>query len=137
MQKINSSNFTNPNTVLYGHNMADGSMFATIRYYWGEDYFKAHPYVYIYTPGHILTYEVYSAFQYDDRHILNSFNFYNEDSYGEYLAMTKNPRAMLRQVHINHDPTTSDRILTMSTCTGYPHQRFLVESVLINDQLTD
>lgn len=136
MQKMNSADFGNPNTVLYGHNMADGSMFAFIRWYWGEEYFDAHPNVYVYTPGHILTYRVYAAFAYDDRHILNSFNFYNDKEYGEYLAMTKDPPAMLRQVRPEIPVTTEDKILTLSTCTGYPHQRFLVEGVLIDDQLT-
>lgn len=136
IQQINRADFTHPNTVLYGHNMANGSMFAAIRKYRHEDFFNENQYVYIYTPGHILTYHIYSAFVYDNRHILNSFDFSEPEEYGAFLSQTLNPISMSRQVREGVEVTTEDRIITLSTCTGNSRERYLVEGVLIDDQPT-
>ena len=48
-QMMNSMDWTDRNTVLYGHNMRDGSMFAGLHKYEDSEYFSEHPYVYIYT----------------------------------------------------------------------------------------
>lgn len=136
MQKFNSGDFTDPNTVLYGHSMANGSMFAALHKFRKEAFFEENRYVYVYTPGHILTYEIYSAFVYDDRHILNSFDFHSEAGYEDYLSLTRNPTSMIRRVRPDVDVTTADRIITLSTCTTKEHERYLVEGVLISDQLT-
>ena len=136
IQQINREDFSHPNTILYGHNMANGSMFAAIRKYRQKDFFDEHQYIYIYTPGHILKYQVFSAFVYDDRHILNSFNFYEEEEYNAFLQQCLNPISMTKQVRDGITVTTADRIITLSTCTGNSRERYLVEGVLIDDQLT-
>lgn len=60
--------FSTPVTVLYGHNMKDGSMFHPLLSYRDEEYFKENPYFTIYTPDGEKTYRVFSAFcrNYDD-----------------------------------------------------------------------
>ena len=136
IQQINRKDFTHPNTVLYGHNMANGSMFAAIRQYRHEEFFNENQYIYIYTPGHILTYHVYSAFVYDNRHILNSFNFSDPEEYDAFLQQTLNPVSMSRNVREGIEVTTEDRIITLSTCTANSWERYLVEGVLIDDQPT-
>ena len=136
IQQINREDFSNPNTILYGHNMANGSMFAAIRKYRQKDFFDENQYIYIYTPGHILKYQVFSAFVYDDRHILNSFNFFDGAEYDAFLQQCLHPISMTKQVRDGVKVTTDDRIITLSTCTGNSRERYLVEGVLIDDQLT-
>ncbi|MBQ9842271.1 MAG: class B sortase [Clostridia bacterium] len=136
MQQMNRADFTHPNTVLYGHNMRNGSMFAALRKYRDKEFFDEHQYIYVYTPGHILTYRIYSAFVYDNRHILNSFNFSKPEEYQLFLDQSLNPRSMTKQVREGVTVTTDDRIITLSTCTGNNRERYLVEGVLIDDQPT-
>ena len=136
MQRLNMADFSDPNTVLYGHYMKDGSMFADLHQFRKEKFFAEHEYIYVYTPGHILTYRIYSAFVYDNRHILNSFEFSDPVEYGEFLEQTLHPTSMKRQVRDGVSVTTDDRILTLSTCTTRSSERYLVEGVLIHDQLT-
>lgn len=45
-----SSDFFDFNTVIYGHNMRDYSMFAPLLDYQDPDYFKEHPVMYLLTP---------------------------------------------------------------------------------------
>ena len=73
-EMANNTDFSDPVTVLYGHNLQNGTMFSTLHYFENEDFFNEHDTLYIYTPGHALTYRVVSAYLYDDRHILNSYN---------------------------------------------------------------
>ena len=136
IQRNNTWNFSDPNTVVYGHNMKNGSMFGSLKKFRKADFFDANRYIYVYTPGHILTYEIYSAFVYDDRHILNSFDFSSEEEYAEFLSATLSPKSMTRNVREGIEVDTNDRIITLSTCVGVKSQRYLVVGVLINDQQT-
>lgn len=136
IQKLNSPDFSDRNTVLYGHNMANGSMFSWLHQYKKKAFFDEHSTIQIYTPGHILTYEVYSSFTYDNRHILNSFNFNNDEDYAAFLQQTLKPASMTRQVREGISVTTNARIITLSTCTASSSQRLLVVGVLTGDQPT-
>ncbi len=137
IQQINRADFTHPNTVLYGHNMKNGSMFAALHKFRDKDFFTENQYIYVYTPGHVLTYRIFSAFVYDDRHILNSFDFSDPDDYATFLDQSLNPISMTKQVRKDVSVTTEDRIITLSTCTSYGRERYLVEGVLIDDQPTN
>ena len=136
IQKMNYKDFSDPNTVIYGHDLYNKSMFTPLRKYRNADFFNKNDTIYIYTPGHILTYKIYSAFVYDDRHILNSFDFYNVEDYNSFLSQTLNPSSMVRQVRQGVEVTTDDKIITLSTCTNNKSERYLVVGVLVNDQLT-
>ena len=134
---MNAKDFSDPVTVLYGHHMLDNSMFSTLYYFRDQQFFDTNEFFYIYTPGHILTYRIVSAHQYDERHILNSFDFSKEDVFREYLDEISNPRSMLADVRDGIQLTTEDRIVTLSTCISGGSMRYLVQGVLIDDQPTN
>lgn len=71
-QMCNKRDYSDRVTVLYGHNMANGSMFATLHRFYDADFFNKNRYIYVYTPDRKLTYEIVSAFEYDNRHIMNT-----------------------------------------------------------------
>lgn len=135
-QKHNSLDFTDPVTVLYGHNMKNGSMFSDLHKFENTDFFNEHDSIYIYTPGHIFTYTVVSAYVYDDRHILNTFDFSKKKDLKEYINSLTEPHAMVCNVRDNISVSVNDRILTLSTCTSNDSQRYLVQGVLTDDKLT-
>lgn len=59
---INKRDFTDDNTILYGHNMRNGSMFAGLKQFTTQSYMDKHPYVYIYLPnGNINVYSIFST----------------------------------------------------------------------------
>jgi sortase B len=136
IQKLNDRAFTDPNTVIYGHNMKNGTMFSDIRKYRRRAFMDEHPNIYVYTPGHILTYEVFSAFVYDDRHILYSFDFGNEEEYGSFLSTCLAPKSHTKMVNADTSVTTKDKIITLSTCTGVDTERYIVIGVLRDDTPT-
>ncbi|MBQ2001022.1 MAG: class B sortase, partial [Clostridia bacterium] len=51
-QKLNQRDFTDPNTLIYGHNMANGTMFRHLHKFKNKSFFEENQYFYIYTRGH-------------------------------------------------------------------------------------
>ena len=135
IQRLNSNRFTDPNTVIYGHNMKNGTMFQNLHKFRNKDFFDANEYFYIYTPGHIYTYRIFAAYRSDNRHILNSNDFTDKQSYAEYIESVKNPQSLMKNTR-EVDITTDDRIVTLSTCISDERYRYLVQGVLIKDELT-
>lgn len=135
-QMYNTDDFTDPITILYGHNMNNGSMFASLHSFRKASFFKENQYIYIYTPGHILTYTIYSAYRYDNRHILYSFDFSDKEVFADYIEMTKNPKSTIVNVRKDVEVTSDDRIITLSTCITNDNYRYLVQGVLTDDTLT-
>ncbi len=138
MEYCNSSEFTDRVTVLYGHNMKDGSMFANLHKFENPDFFKKHRYFYVYTENEILTYEVVSAYNYSDKHIMNSYNFTENKVFKNYLEYILNPRSAVKNVRkkLDHKLTTDDRVLTLSTCLNIGDGRYLLQGVLVKDEYT-
>lgn len=59
MNRYNTPDFTDMNTVIYGHRMKSGSMFGLLKQYENQSFMDENPYFYIYTPaGEKLTYEI-------------------------------------------------------------------------------
>lgn len=136
-QRHNTKYFVDRVTVLYGHNMLNGSMFADLHKFTDKKFFEENQDIYIYTDGHILTYKIFAVYDYDDRHILNSFEFSDDEVYEQYLKDCLNPHSANALVREGIELTTEDRIITLSTCTNYnSNLRFLVQGVLIDDQRT-
>ncbi len=135
-QHCNKTDYSDRVTVLYGHNMADGSMFANLHKFRDKSFFDKHKYMYIYTKDRKLTYEVVSAFEYDNRHIMNSFDFSNDTVFDEYLDMIRNPHSLAANVRSDIDLTVADKILTLSTCLDSGEGRYLVQGVLVKDEQT-
>lgn len=138
-QSMNSKDFSDPVTLIYGHQTSSDSMFTTLHYFENTDFFNANSVMYIYTPGHILTYEIIAAYQYDDRHILNSYDFSDPDVVVSYFQTVLSPTSMLVNVREGATLSADDKIVQLSTCMDAVNRdgtRYLVTGVLVDDQPT-
>ena len=73
---------------------------------------------------------------YDDRHIINSFDFSDDKVYQDYLDSILNPHSIDSNVREGMKLDVNDRILVLSTCLNSGEGRYLVQGVLINDEQT-
>ncbi len=136
-QRHNTKYFLERMTVLYGHNMLDGSMFAGLHQFSDPEFFEENDTLYIYIPGHILTYKIFAAYDYDDRHLMNSFRFYDDEVYSQYIKDCLNPHSANAIVREGVELNLKSKLITLSTCHDYNSSlRFLVQGVLIDDQRT-
>ena len=137
---VNQTDFSDPITLIYGHNGYKTTMFTTLHKFEKEDFFNSHPYFYIYQPQRKMTFQVISAFKYDDRHIMNSFNnFGDAESLAEFQAEILSPSSPVKQVRENLDVEINEnsKIVVLSTCiTNQKSNRYLVCGVLVKDEKT-
>lgn len=138
-ESVNTKTFNDRVTVIYGHNGYGDTFFTTLHRFEKEDFFNNHPYFYIYTPEKKLTYQVISAFKYDDRHIMNSFNFADTVQFLEFEQYLLNPSSALKNVRAQLDKELDEdsKIVVLSTCiTNQKSSRYLVCGVLVKDEQT-
>ena len=137
---MNRTDFTDPITVIYGHNGYKTTMFTTLHKFENTDFFDSHPYFTIYMPQRKLTYQVISAFKYDDRHIMNSFNFLNPADLAEFQCEILSPSSPVKNVRQELDTQIDEnsKIVVLSTCiTNQKSNRYLVCGVLVKDEKTN
>jgi sortase B len=111
----NSSDFSDPSTILYGHHLRSRTKFSQLHNFRNRDFFLANRYIHIFTDEGEIVYEIFAQF---DTHI--SFYYiqvhFEDDEFDQLL------REMLRRNrHRNHITTTvtaNDRIIVLSTCTS-------------------
>ncbi len=137
-QPVNALDFSDRVTVIYGHNMLNGTMFSNLPVFRDKKFFEAHEFFYIYTPGHILTYRIAATIPFDTRHILNCFDFSDDRVYEDWIEnYIVNPKSMVRNFREDLEITTDDRLVILSTCLEHGASRYLIEGVLVSDELTN
>ncbi len=132
-QFCNKKDFSDRVTVLYGHNMADNSMFATLHYFEDADFFANNKSMQIYLPGKELEYEIVAAYVYDDSHIMNSFDFSKDEVYSDFLNTVLHPHSLESNVREGAALDVNDKIVILSTCLNYGEGRYLVVGKLTGE----
>ncbi len=114
------------NTVIYGHNMKNGSMFSALVGYKDKAFFDEHPIIRFDTLGGFGEYQVIAAFAFDTNNEDFRYNEYtdmNEEQFGEYVSECMARRAYDTGLTAEY----GDMLITLSTCE-YTHNngRFVV-----------
>lgn len=134
-ENMNHKDFTDNNTVIYGHNMKNGTMFADLHKYKDETFLLKNDELIIYTPEKELKYTIFAAYVYDDRHLLYSFDFADSAVYENYLKTILSMRSMDAIIRDDIGVTKDDKIITLATCiASQPEKRLLVQAVLETGQ---
>lgn len=127
LEQQNSSDLVDFNTILYGHRMRDGSMFAGLKYYDDSAYRDAHPYVYIAHDGGCDRYEIFAAYQAPIGTRTYQYAFADEAQRQAFIDHALSATVIDTGV----TPDADDRILTLVTCTGSGYEsRWVVQAVL-------
>ena len=122
----NSPFFTDQNTILYGHNMKNGSMFGQLKKFSEQETFDKNPYFWIFTKDFIFQYRIFSSSvvsKIGDPYITR-FSQVDFQKYIEKAIASSEIKCGDVQV------TTDDRIVTLSTCTGNDATRRILQGVL-------
>lgn len=128
----NSTEMTSFNTIIYGHNMKDGSMFHTLHSYEKEDFLKENPYIYIFTPKGTIVYEIFAATQYSDKHILFEYDFEKKEDRQKFIDTVKDwDNAVVDE---DADVTADSKLITLSTCVSpSSSKRYIVVAYMVAD----
>lgn len=122
------------NVTLYGHNMRDESMFASLHQYESKEFYDANPYIYFDTLYEHRTYQVLAVFEIDITKVDFPYhNFVNGNtiSFRDYINTC-------RELSLYNTGVTAaygDKLLTLSTCdndTSTDDIRFVVVAKLVS-----
>lgn len=135
-QRMNSKDWSDRNTVLYGHNMRIGTMFAGLHAFEDAEFFEENRYIHVYSEdGRVLIYEIFAAYAFSDAHILMTYDFDTDEGYQQYLDIVKESAKNNGHFRQGTELSTEDKIITLSTCIkGISSQRYLVQGVLVAEQ---
>lgn len=114
METTCNSDFSSPHTLLYGHNMKNGTMFRPIRYYKDRSFYSEHPFVYIYLPdGSCMKCNIISTFSTEPDSFVYQTNFTDKEQYVSFVDRIRQESLYPAAAYNN-----TKRILTLSTCSG-------------------
>lgn len=125
----NSTDFNDPVTAIYGHDMKSGAMFGLLQeQYYDIEAFEKHKEIIVYCPQKELHYEVFAAVPYSKRHILHYYDSFREkETIDEFVSEIYNIRAFGANIDNDIEVTSEDRLLILSTCLkGDISRRYLV-----------
>lgn len=124
---MNEGDFSNQNSIVHGHHMKNGTMFADLVKYIDQSYYDRHPYFCLATPDQTYKVEVFAGFVTTADSEVWQLQFETEEDYRSWLDK------MVRQSAFKSDvtPTAEDHVLTLATCSyEYDDARFVVMGVL-------
>lgn len=117
--------FLDFNTVIYGHNTRNGSMFGSLKEYKDLDYYKEHPSIYILYEDIEKRYDIIAALTVE---VTDPAYEFNQDSNAEQKLwleelISRSEVPTLKTTPVNGE----EKIITLSTCTSRTKtERFIV-----------
>ncbi len=116
----NENPFEDRNTVLYAHNMRDGTMFGDLKNYKDIETFKKNPLIHVYTEEKDYVYKIFAVFVVsanasEDNGNVYGYRFKNlstSDSFAAYMEDIKT--RSFYDTGVDYQKT--DKIITLSTC---------------------
>lgn len=123
----NEADFTDQNTIIYGHNMKDGSMFGKLKQFKEKENFEKSKYFWVFTSDKIYQYRIFSAATVDKSGLFYQVVFRDNDFEQWMNAAFENSVVENSDVELASD----DRVVTLSTCTGDDATRFVVLGKLV------
>ena len=131
----NSGDFSDCNTLVYGHNMKNGSMFGHLKKFREDDkLYKQDKYFWILTPERNYRYEIITAYTTGVNSDTYTLFKGPGEEFEKYLEMIKGYSEIQTD---DTDLTIKDRIVTLSTCTGNESTRFVVQGKRVDAEDAD
>lgn len=123
IEQVNSSSFSDNNTIIYGHNMKTGMMFAGLRnYHTDKGYYSAHPYMYIYTPTQNYKLQLFAGFVCE----------HDDEVYNTSLTQSQLEAMAAKSDFKSSYGTPTGKTVTLSTCSyEFSDARYVVVGELI------
>ena len=125
-----SGDFTDANSIVYGHNMKDGSMFGSLRAYRQDPtYYNDHQYFQIITPDKTYRYLIFEYMDVPENYVLYDYVAEAALSFVADAEPVRIKSYMDSDIVVNKD----SKVVTLSTCTRKDDLQFVVLGVLVDE----
>lgn len=125
----NETDLSDFNTIVYGHNMNNGSMFGNLENFLSDSFIEEHPSIYIATESGVYKYDIFAAHRTNINTIAFGMKIYTEPMREEYISFALD----YSEIETGIEPTTEDSFLTLSTCSYGSQYRIVVQAILDKD----
>lgn len=127
--RCNTSILRNYNTVFYAHNITSGAMFHDVTKFFEDEYFNNTKIV-IYTFDGMFVYEPFAIYESHEENNYFRTGFTSLKDFQEFTEKIKGDAEKLKDFEFK---SSSDRIITLSTCTnGAATQRYALHAKLVD-----
>lgn len=116
------------NVIVYGHNMKDGSMFASLKKFRQKEFRQRHPSFSVYTSTGAYEYQVFSTYTTSPDSVTYTVGFANDEEFMNYINIIKN----WSDTDYGVEVTAEDQIITLSTCVNDNVDRYVVHAKRVN-----
>ena len=116
--------FKSGNTIIHGHNMKNGSMFAGLLKYREEWFYNSHKRFSVYTEEGEIVYEVFAIYATDPVSTSYVTEFSSDEEYVNWLNMMYEQSVVKPPVELNADT----QVLTLSTCVNDSRNRLIIQA---------
>lgn len=126
----NAEEFSDQNTIIYGHHMKNGAMFASLVNYKDQTYYNVHPTMLLFLPEAAYRVELFAGYVTDGYATNDVYkkSFGTEAAFLAFLEHAREQSDFISDVAV----TANDRIVTLSTCTyEYDEARYVVHGKLV------
>ena len=131
---INGLDLNDPVTVIYGHNMANRTMFGGLQTFLSKMDFSQQHLVYMYQKDRRVTYQIVGGVQYDLSHIIYYHDFSNEEVFNSFFDQLWKETDGTTNLDRANKPVAGDKVLILSVCkNGDDNHRYLVVCKMIED----
>ena len=132
MEALNRPDFADANTILYGHHMRDGSMFACLERWAGEGFYGDHPAVWLLTPKQDYRIDLFAGYTtsgYSDTYTVFTGPC---DELAEYLERSLEQSDFAADGKPDAGADTQSRFVVLSTCAyAFTDARYVLHGVLV------
>ena len=123
MEQLNSSDFTDLHTIIYGHNMKNNTMFGSLQEYKNQNYYDNHKVMYYFTPEKNYIIELFTGYTISVESDIYDLSIIDSSKLEELISKS--------DFESNTKVTEEDKIITLSTCAyEYDGARYIVMGVL-------
>ncbi len=133
MDFLNKPDFSHFNTIIYGHNMRNGTMFGSLKKLLNDpSIIEEDPYIYIFTRDKVMMYEICAAYiTNDSSHTYDLTQTTEEQT--DYVEYIRDAADYYRNDTIlDKLPTEDTQLITLSTCHGlHTNNRTVIHGVLV------
>lgn len=125
MDAYNDPELQNLNTIIYGHNMRDGSMFAGLKKY-NEAAWERCSYFWIYTEDGDYLYRIFNSCEVPVNSNAYTVRFAESQEYENWLRNMQAASVIETECEFMGD----EKVVTLSTCTSGSKTRQIVQGYL-------
>lgn len=125
----NKKDFTDDNSIVYGHNMKSGKQFHDLKKLKSQIFFNKNKRIKITTNLESKVYLIYSVYMAEPNYDYREVNFDTEEEKMKFIAETKEKSIVNGDDFILDNKANKNNLLTLSTCSDDGRERIVVHAI--------